>query len=158
MADRRFVALRDVLTTVMRDAALRLSQLDMSDPEPPPPSEEQVTQWVRNVTYELGKARERGQHVPPGVAVYADPRMLEAANRIALQSLRLRLEDGTELYLAPPPPSYTLGTIEQEIERAAAEATPTERPKLSAADAQDERENRTTAEEANASWPRMAPQ
>ena len=113
---------------------------------------------MRNVTYELGKARERGQHVPPGVAVYADPRMLEAANRIALQSLRLRLEDGTELYLAPPPPSYTLGTIEQEIERAAAEATPTERPKLSAADAQDERENRTTAEEANASWPRMAPQ
>ena len=130
MADRRFVTLRDVLTTVMRDAALRLSQLDMSDPNPPELTEEQVTQWVRNVTYELGKARERGQHIPPGVAVYADPRMLAAANRIALSSLRLRLEDGTELYLAPPPPSYTLGSIEQEIERAAAEAQPTE--KLSA--------------------------
>jgi hypothetical protein len=114
----------------MRDAALRLSQLDMTDPEPPPLSEEQVTEWVKGLTREVNAARERGQHVPPGVAVYADPRMLEAANRIALQSLRLRLEDGTELYLAPPPPSYTLGTIEQEIERAAAEAQPTE--KLSA--------------------------
>jgi hypothetical protein len=118
----------------MRDAALRISQLDMADPEPPELTEEQVTQWVKNITYELGKARERGQHVPPGVAVYADPRMLEAANRIALQSLRLRLEDGTELYLAPPPPSYTLGTIEQEIERAAAEAQPTqELPAMDAA-------------------------
>jgi len=109
----------------MRDAALKLAQLDMSDPNPPELTEEHVTQWVKNMTYELGKARERGLSVPPGVAVYADTRMLAAANRIALQSLRLRLEDGTELYLAPPPPSYTLGTIEQEIERAAAEAQPT---------------------------------
>ena len=130
MADTRFVKLRDVLVAWLRDGALTLAQIDMSDPAPPELSEPEVTTWVRDVANAIQEARARGAVVPEGVAIYANPSYLAAANRFALQHLRLALGDGTTVTLSPPPPSYTLGSIEQEIERAAAEAQPTE--KLSA--------------------------
>jgi len=122
-ADRRFVALRDVLVRGLRDMAVKVASLDLSDDEP---SREAVEQYIQNLQDEVQKARERGVVVPPTIAIYADPRMLVAANRLALTSLKLRQPDGSDVFFAPPPAAYVMGTMAEEIERAAGEVTPTQ--------------------------------
>jgi hypothetical protein len=125
--DKRFISLRDVLASGLRDVALRVAQLDMSDPTPAEPTVECVEQWIQNASHELRKAAERGVTVPETVAVYADPRMIAAAVELSRSSMRLvYCEGGPSVLLAPPPPSYTLGTIAEEIERAANEAVKTQ--------------------------------
>lgn len=121
--DKRFAALRDVLVKGLRDIAVQIASVDLSDDEP---SEEQVKQYVLNQLHELQKARERGLVVPPSVSVFADPRMLLAANRAALSCMRLRMDDGSEVLFSPPPASYVLGSMAEEIERAANEAVDTQ--------------------------------
>lgn len=125
-ADRRIAAIRDVLASGLRDLALRVSQIDVSDPTPP---REQVEQWVQNVSHELRKADERGARVGDSVAVYADPKLIAAAVQLSQQSMRVQYRDDRPAVLfVPPPADYALGTIEQEIDKAAQEATPTDPP------------------------------
>lgn len=122
-ADRRITAIRDVLVKGLRELAVRVASIELSDDEP---TKEQVEQYVQQLQLELGLARDRGLVVPSNVAIYADARMLVAANREALSCVRLRLEDGTEAFFSPPPANYVLGSMAEEIERAAGEATPTQ--------------------------------
>jgi hypothetical protein len=122
--DKRVISLRDVLVKGLRDIAVQIASVDLSDAEP---TTEQVTQFVQTLQIELDKARARGVVVPPNVSVYTNPHMLVAANREALSCMRLRLADGSEVLFSPPPAAYVMGSVAEEIERAAGEAaTPTD--------------------------------
>jgi chemotaxis response regulator CheB len=130
-ADQRVATLRDVLVRGLRDLAVQIASVDLSADEP---TTEQVTRYVQALQVELDKARARGVVVPGSVSVYADPRMLAAANREAMSCMRLRLSDGSEVLFSPPPASYVMGSMAEEIERAAGEAVDTQ--KLPTMDAQ----------------------
>lgn len=125
--DRRITALRDVLASGLRDLALRVAQVDVSDHEPEPPTREQVEQWVANVGHEMRRAAERGVRVE--LPVYADPRMIEAAVAETRRTVRVQwAEDGSYVLIAAPPDGYKLDSLEQEIDKAAQESAPTEPP------------------------------
>jgi hypothetical protein len=99
--------------------------VDVSDHEPEPPTREQVEQWVLNVGTEMRKAAERGVRVE--LPVYADARMIEAAQDEARRTVRVQYAaDGSYVLLAAPPDGYKLDSLEQEIDKAAQEATPTQ--------------------------------
>lgn len=126
---RQLTALRDVLTHGLRELAIRVAQVDLSDDTP---TEDEVRAFVSSVSDAAQKAAASGCVVPEHVAVFADPRMIAAALDPLRAGCRVQYAEGKTVLLAPPPPGYTLGSIAHEIDKAAQEATPTEPPKAAA--------------------------
>lgn len=122
---RQLTALRDVLAHGLRELAIRVAQVDVSDDMP---DEDEVRAFVAAVSDAARKAAASGCVVPEHVAVFADPRMIAAALDPLRAGCRVQYAEGKTVLLAPPPPGYTLASIAHEIDKAAQEATPTEPP------------------------------
>ena len=123
MGQQRITALRDVLAHGLRELAIRVAQVDLSDDEP---TEDEVRAFIALVSSEAGKAAASGVVVPEHVAVFADARMIAAALDPMRAGCRVQYAEGKTVLLAPPPPGYKLGSIAHEIDTAAQEAVDTQ--------------------------------